>query len=111
MPKPVRTTFAPLAATAMSVPLEEFRKLTRIPIIIYYGDYIADEPSSAVGPDKWRSEYEMARQFAEAVNRHGGDVTVEIGRAHVELQSLMRHSSAVFCLKKNTLIPSTQTIT
>src|SRR3546814_8105804 len=70
MPKPVRTTFAPLAATAMSVPLEEFRKLTRIPIIIYYGDYIADEPSS-------RSEEHTS-----------------------ELQSLMRISYAVFCLKK-----------
>src|SRR3546814_5539381 len=28
--------------------------------------------------------------------------TIQIGRAHVELQSLMRISYAVFCLKKNT---------
>src|SRR3546814_9453460 len=28
-------------------------------------------------------------------------VPLKIGRAHVELQSLMRISSAVFCLKKN----------
>src|SRR3546814_3685655 len=28
--------------------------------------------------------------------------SVEIGRAHAELQSLMRISSAVFCLKKQT---------
>src|SRR3546814_6715711 len=41
----------------------------------------------------------------------------EIGRAHVELQSLMRISSAVFCLKKkqktttHTLTPTTSTHT
>src|SRR3546814_1675706 len=29
-----------------------------------------------------------------------GTAQVEIGRAHVELQSLMRNSYAVFCLKK-----------
>src|SRR3546814_1368838 len=29
-----------------------------------------------------------------------GEEHVEIGRAHVELQSLMRNSYAVFCLKK-----------
>src|SRR3546814_8782377 len=28
--------------------------------------------------------------------------TAKIGRAHAELQSLMRNSYAVFCLKKNT---------
>src|SRR3546814_1940803 len=33
----------------------------------------------------------------------------EIGRAHVELQSLMRISYAVFCLKKNTIQHTTQT--
>src|SRR3546814_9365284 len=31
----------------------------------------------------------------------------EIGRAHVEIQSLMRRSYAVFCLKKNTTITYT----
>lgn len=76
MPKPVPTTFAPLAATALGVPMPEFIKLTQIPIILYYGDYIADKPSTAVGPDKWRSEYEMAKQFVTAINRHGGDATL-----------------------------------
>src|SRR3546814_3548816 len=32
--------------------------------------------------------------------RLGRAVGVQIGRAHVELQSLMRNSYAVFCLKK-----------
>lgn len=76
MPQPIKTTFAPLAASAMGVPMNEFLKLTRIPIIIYYGDFISEKPSAAVGPDKWRSEYKMAQQFAAAVNRHGGDATI-----------------------------------
>ncbi|ELV7639347.1 hypothetical protein QNG53_000547 [Escherichia coli] len=58
------------------VPMNEFLKLTRIPIVIYYGDFIAEKPDTAVGPDKWRSEYEMAKQFVMTVNRHGGDATL-----------------------------------
>ncbi len=76
MPAPVKTTFAPLSASAMGVPMNEFLKLTRIPIVIYYGDFIAEKPDTAVGPDKWRSEYEMAKQFVMTVNRHGGDATL-----------------------------------
>lgn len=76
VPQPIKTTFEPLAATAIGVPMKEFLKLTRIPIIIYYGDYIADKPSPEVGPDKWRSEYEMAQKFAATVKKHGGDVTL-----------------------------------
>lgn len=51
------------------------RMLARI-IVIYYGDFIAEKPDTAVGPDKWRSEYEMAKQFVMTVNRHGGDATL-----------------------------------
>lgn len=36
MPAPVKTTFAPLSASAMGVPMNEFLKLTRIPIVIYF---------------------------------------------------------------------------
>src|SRR3546814_10736633 len=42
-----------------------------------------------------------SREFAAACDWIGAlDVPVKIGRAHVELQSLMRSSYAVFCLKK-----------
>mgnify|MGYP002658493504 CR=1 FL=1 len=56
--------------------MSDFMRLTEIPIIIYYGDFIADKPVSHVGMDQWRGEMERARKFAEAVNRHGGDATV-----------------------------------
>jgi pimeloyl-ACP methyl ester carboxylesterase len=55
------------------VPLEEFEALTRIPIIVYYGDNIPTEPTDIAGRDNWRVRLAMARLWVEAINRHGGD--------------------------------------
>jgi hypothetical protein len=62
--------------TAPTVPMNDFMKLTKIPIIIYYGDNIPDQPSQNPGQEQWRAFLEVARKFRDAVNRHGGDVTV-----------------------------------
>lgn len=62
--------------TAIGVPKAEFLKLTRIPIVIYYGDFIPAQPSEYPGQDGWRVRLEMARKWRDMVNRHGGDVTV-----------------------------------
>lgn len=62
--------------TASAVPLSDFKKLTGIPIIIYYGDFIPEKPMNNPGQDGWRARLEMARLWRDAVNRHGGDVTV-----------------------------------
>jgi hypothetical protein len=51
-------------------------KLTKIPIVIYYGDNIPEQPSANPGQDQWRVRLEMARLWADAVNRRGGDVSV-----------------------------------
>ncbi|WP_146903655.1 alpha/beta hydrolase [Adhaeribacter aerolatus] len=59
-----------------TVPLAEFRKLTKIPIIIYYGDNIPDKPSPIPGQEQWRAFMEVAKKFREVVNKHGGDVTL-----------------------------------
>ncbi len=64
------------ALEAIGVPLEDFRKLTKIPIILYYGDNIPATPTGNPGQDSWRVRLEMARRWCEAVNRHGGDVTL-----------------------------------
>ena len=56
--------------------MAEFMKLTKIPIVIYYGDFIPDKPSDYPGQDGWRVRLEMARKWRDTVNRHGGDVTV-----------------------------------
>jgi len=61
---------------AVGVPMEDFMKLTHIPIIIYYGDNIPDKPNPNPGQDGWRVRLEMARLWRDAVNKNGGDVTL-----------------------------------
>lgn len=61
---------------ARGIPAEDFLKLTKIPIIIYYGDFIPATPTDLPGQDFWRAAFEMARLWRDAVNRHGGDVTI-----------------------------------
>lgn len=66
----------PSAAGTLSpetVSAEDFQKLTRIPIVIYYGDNFPTEPTTERGQDNWRVRLAMARLWVEAVNRHGGD--------------------------------------
>jgi hypothetical protein len=50
--------------------------LTKIPIVIYYGDSIPDKPSVNPGQEQWRIFLGMARRWRDVVNRHGGDVTL-----------------------------------
>lgn len=57
----------------VSVPLAEFKKLTQIPIVLYYGDNIPSKPSPIPGEDNWRVRLDMARLWVAAINRHGGD--------------------------------------
>ena len=73
VPAPMPSAAGPFGA--VGVPLSEFMKLTRIPIVIYYGDFIPKEPQ-ATRADLWRVRIAMARLWADAVNRRGGDVTV-----------------------------------
>lgn len=61
---------------AVGVPLADFMQLTRIPIVIYYGDFIPAQPNVNPGQDQWRVRLAMARLWAEAVNRRDGDATV-----------------------------------
>lgn len=51
-------------------------KLTKIPIVIYYGDNIAKEPTTVWNKDHWRSGLEMAQQWAALLNKYGGDAQV-----------------------------------
>ena len=76
LPKPIpnASSFGPF--TAEEVPLEQFKALTRVPVVIYYGDNIPEKSSSEPHQDYWRAAMNMAKLWAETVNRHGGDVTV-----------------------------------
>ncbi|GAA1176221.1 hypothetical protein F4556_006389 [Kitasatospora gansuensis] len=55
------------------VPLDKFLALTRVPIVVYYGDNIPTEPTDISGRDNWRVRLAMARLWVDAINRHGGD--------------------------------------
>lgn len=74
VPETIQTSYGPIAGTAVSE--DEFAKLTKMPIIIFYGDHIAVEPTKNYGADQWRGELAMGRAFAEAVNSRGGDCTI-----------------------------------
>jgi hypothetical protein len=74
VPSPMPSSAGPLEA--VGVPLSEFMLLTKIPIIIFYGDNIPEKPMANPGQDQWRVRLAMAKLWADAVNRRGGDVTV-----------------------------------
>jgi hypothetical protein len=74
VPAAIESSSGPLQPAA--VPKDEFMKLTKIPIIIYYGDNIPAKPDRNPGTDGWRARLAMARLWRDAVNRNGGDVTV-----------------------------------
>jgi hypothetical protein len=74
VPAPMPSAMGALEGVA--VPLAEFQKLTRIPIVVYYGDNIPEQPTTSPTEDNWRVRLAMARLWRDAVNRHGGDVTL-----------------------------------
>ncbi len=71
VPSPMPSAAGTLAPEAVT--LEAFQKLTRIPIIIYYGDNFPSEPTAERGQDNWRVRLAMAKRWVEAINKHGGD--------------------------------------
>lgn len=72
----VMTTFTNVSMMGIPMIYSLYGSEAMIYITVFYGDFIAEKPDTAVGPDKWRSEYEMAKQFVMTVNRHGGDATL-----------------------------------
>ncbi|MBV7482196.1 alpha/beta fold hydrolase [Bordetella sp. BOR01] len=93
VPAPIPSAFDTVKAEA--VPRAQFNELTRIPILIVYGDNIPGQATDMPAQDSWRARLEMARLWRDAVNRHGGDATVvhlpEIGingNTHVPMSDL-----------------------
>ena len=74
VPASMPSAMGPLEGAA--VPLADFMQLTKIPIVIYYGDNIPEQPTASPTEDNWRVRLAMARLWRDAVNRHGGDVTL-----------------------------------
>lgn len=74
IPAPVPSAFDTVQGAA--VPMSRFMALTRIPILILYGDNIPDHPVDLPAQDSWRARLQMARLWRDTVNKHGGDVSV-----------------------------------
>jgi hypothetical protein len=71
---PIRNAFDTLEG--VPVPRAQFGALTKIPIVIFYGDNIPSQPTNIPAQDSWRARLQMARLWRDTVNKHGGDVTV-----------------------------------
>jgi pimeloyl-ACP methyl ester carboxylesterase len=69
---PGASPFDPLKAA--EAPLPEFIKLTKIPIVLYFGDNIPEAPTDDPGQDNWRTRLQMAKLWVDAVKKHGGDI-------------------------------------
>ncbi len=75
---------------AVGVPMAQFLKLTQMPIVIFYGDYIPSEPTAIRGLDNWRVRRNMAHLWVQAINRHGGNAAV------VDLPAIGIHGNTHF---------------
>lgn len=74
LPAPMPSAFDTLQGEAVS--MARFRALTKMPVLIIYGDNIPAEPVAMPAQDSWRVRLAMARKWRDVVNKHGGDVTV-----------------------------------
>jgi hypothetical protein len=74
VPAPIASSAGPLEA--IGILMKDFMSLTKIPIVIYYGDNIPENPSPNPGADGWRARLAMAKLWRDTVNKYGGDVTV-----------------------------------
>jgi hypothetical protein len=72
VPAPIPSAFDTVQGAA--VPMDQFMALTRIPILILYGDNIPEQAIDLPAQDSWRARLTMARLWRDAVNKHGGDV-------------------------------------
>ena len=58
--------------------MDDFMKLTRIPIIVYFGDNIpkGDTPVANWSEDNWRVRWNLAKKWEAVMNKYGGHVQV-----------------------------------
>ncbi len=75
---PVEETTSPFPAVPTEIPLADFEKLIKIPIIVYFGDnvYTGDQPFTNWGFDNWRTRVNLAIKWLQVAKAHGGNVEV-----------------------------------
>ncbi|WP_222864076.1 alpha/beta hydrolase [Pigmentiphaga aceris] len=74
VPPPIVNAFDTVQGAPVA--MQQFMALTRIPILVVYGDNIPAQPVSLPTQDAWRARLQMARLWRDTVNKHGGDVTL-----------------------------------
>jgi hypothetical protein len=74
LPVPIPSAFDTVQGAA--VPASQFAALTKLPILVVYGDNIPEYVVDLPAQDSWRARLEMARLWRDTVNKHGGDVTL-----------------------------------
>ena len=69
---------SPFPVPGMEVSDEEFQRLLKIPMVVYFGDNIitGSEPDKHWGLDNWRVRLNLARKWEQVMKKHGGDVQV-----------------------------------
>jgi len=60
----------------VEVPMSVFMEYTKIPIVIYYGDFLPETSDKHPEQYEWTRRLILSKQWAEIVNEYGGDVTV-----------------------------------
>ena len=73
---PVKDKFIAELMQGVQVPAKEFEKLTRMPILLIYGDNISESISDILHVEVWRISKARAHAFVDAINRRGGDATL-----------------------------------
>ena len=76
LPAPIKSAGLFGDLKGVEIPLSDFEKLTKMPIVIYYGDNIAKAPTDVWNMDHWRAGLEMAKIWVKKINEHGGDAKV-----------------------------------
>ncbi|WKS97608.1 alpha/beta hydrolase [Gallibacterium anatis] len=76
----------------MTVSKAQFERLTKLPIVIYFGDFIPDHLDGTQGGEQWYARLQLAKQWANVVNQHGGKVSV------VELPKVGIHGNTHFLM-------------
>ena len=74
----VEETTSPFPAVGQEVSKEDFMRLTKIPIVVYFGDNIptGDKPVANWGFDNWRTRLNLALKWQAVMKKYGGDVEI-----------------------------------
>ena len=91
VPEPIKGLTG--GAAGVPVSMRQFKRLTEIPVVLYFGDYIPETPSKNLGDENWRVRLQMARKFVATINRHGGKATL------VELPKIGIHGNTHFLMQ------------